>query len=61
MTVVAAALYPVLPAALAWTAATAAMVPTLALFAGEWRLVTAPNGARDSATDGGACAQRLDA
>jgi CDP-diacylglycerol--glycerol-3-phosphate 3-phosphatidyltransferase len=60
MTVVAAALYPVLPVSIAWTAATAAMLPTLALFAGEWRLVTAPNGARASATDGGARAQRLD-
>lgn len=61
MTVVAAALYPVLPVALTWTAATAAMLPTLALFAGEWRLVTAPSDARASATNGGARAQSLDA
>ncbi len=40
MVVVAAALLPVLPRALAWTAATVAMLPTLALFVGEWRLVT---------------------
>ena len=40
MTVVAAALFPVLPRALTWPAATLAMLPTLALFAGEWRLVT---------------------
>jgi len=54
MGVVAASLFPVLPRALTWTAATLAMLPTLALFAGEWRLVTSP--ARD-----GAGAQRLDA
>jgi CDP-diacylglycerol--glycerol-3-phosphate 3-phosphatidyltransferase len=42
MVVVAAALLPVLPRALAWTAATVAMLPTLALFVGEWRLVTRP-------------------
>jgi CDP-diacylglycerol---glycerol-3-phosphate 3-phosphatidyltransferase len=40
MVVVAAALLPVLPRALAWTAATVAMLPTLALFVGEWRLAT---------------------
>jgi phosphatidylglycerophosphate synthase len=40
MVVVAAALLPMLPRALTWTAATAAMLPTLALFVGEWRLVT---------------------
>jgi CDP-diacylglycerol--glycerol-3-phosphate 3-phosphatidyltransferase len=40
MAVVAAALLPGLPRALTWTAATAAMLPTLALFVGEWRLVT---------------------
>ena len=40
MVVVAAALLPVLPRALTWTAATVAMLPTLALFMGEWRLVT---------------------
>jgi CDP-diacylglycerol--glycerol-3-phosphate 3-phosphatidyltransferase len=55
MTVVAVALLPLLPRALMWTAATVAMLPTLALFAGEWRLVTR------SAPDGGAGAQRLDA
>jgi phosphatidylglycerophosphate synthase len=40
MVVVCHALYPVLPAWLLWPAATAAMLPTLALFAGEWRLAT---------------------
>jgi CDP-diacylglycerol--glycerol-3-phosphate 3-phosphatidyltransferase len=55
MTVVAAALYPVLPRALTWTSATLAMAPTLALFAGEWRLVTR------SAPDDGAGAERLHA
>jgi CDP-diacylglycerol--glycerol-3-phosphate 3-phosphatidyltransferase len=40
MVVVAAALLPGLPRALTWTVATAAMLPTLALFVGEWRLVT---------------------
>jgi phosphatidylglycerophosphate synthase len=55
MSVVAAALFPVLPRAFTWTAATVAMFPTLALFANEWRLVTR------SATDGGAPAERLDA
>ncbi len=55
MSVVAAALFPVLPRAFTWTAATLAMLPTLALFAKEWRLVTR------SATDGGAPAERLDA
>jgi CDP-diacylglycerol--glycerol-3-phosphate 3-phosphatidyltransferase len=40
MTCVATALYPVLPAALIWPAATLAMMPTLALFVGEWRLAT---------------------
>jgi CDP-diacylglycerol--glycerol-3-phosphate 3-phosphatidyltransferase len=40
MGVVASALYPVLPLALTWTAATLAMLPTLLLFAGEWRTVT---------------------
>jgi CDP-diacylglycerol--glycerol-3-phosphate 3-phosphatidyltransferase len=55
MTVVAAALFPVLPAALTWTVATAAMLPTLFLFAGEWRLVTA------SVPDRGARAESLHA
>ena len=40
MILVATALLPVLPRAFTWAAATAAMLPTLALFAGEWRLVT---------------------
>lgn len=40
MGVVAGALPPVLPPAVAWTIATVAMLPTLALFVGEWRLVT---------------------
>jgi CDP-diacylglycerol--glycerol-3-phosphate 3-phosphatidyltransferase len=40
MAVVAAALFPALPRALTWPAATAAMLPTLALFAAEWRLAT---------------------
>jgi CDP-diacylglycerol---glycerol-3-phosphate 3-phosphatidyltransferase len=40
MGVVAAALFPVLPRALTWTVATAAMLPTLALFVREWRLAT---------------------
>jgi CDP-diacylglycerol--glycerol-3-phosphate 3-phosphatidyltransferase len=53
MTVVAAALFPLLPRALTWTIATVAMLPTLALFAGEWRLVTR------SAADGDARAERL--
>jgi CDP-diacylglycerol--glycerol-3-phosphate 3-phosphatidyltransferase len=55
MTVVATALFPILPRALTWGAATLAMLPTLALFAGEWRLATA------SAADGGPHTQRLDA
>jgi CDP-diacylglycerol---glycerol-3-phosphate 3-phosphatidyltransferase len=54
MVVVAASLFPVLPRGITWTAATLAMLPTLALFAGEWRLVTA------SATNSGARTQRLD-
>jgi CDP-diacylglycerol---glycerol-3-phosphate 3-phosphatidyltransferase len=53
MAVVGCALYPVLPVAVTWTAATIAMVPTLALFLGEWRLATR------SAPDGGARAERL--
>src|SRR5450432_1630681 len=57
MTLVAAALLPPLPRALTWTAATLAMLPTLALFAGQWRLVTSAPGARHD----GAGAQRLDA
>jgi CDP-diacylglycerol--glycerol-3-phosphate 3-phosphatidyltransferase len=55
MTVVAASLLPVLPRFVTWTAATLAMLPTLALFAGEWRVATR------SAPDGSAPAQRLDA
>jgi CDP-diacylglycerol--glycerol-3-phosphate 3-phosphatidyltransferase len=55
MTVVAVALFPVLSRALTWTAATLAMLPTLALFVGEWRIVTG------SAPDGGAHAERLHA
>ena len=54
MGVVAAALFPVLPRALAWTAATLAMAPTLTLFAGEWRRATR------LPADGDARAQRLD-
>ena len=53
MTVVAASLLPVLPRFVTWTAATLAMLPTLALFAGEWRVATR------SAPDGSAPAQRL--
>jgi CDP-diacylglycerol--glycerol-3-phosphate 3-phosphatidyltransferase len=55
MAVVAAALFPVLPRPLTWGAATLAMLPTLALFAGEWRIATS------STADGGARAERLDA
>jgi CDP-diacylglycerol--glycerol-3-phosphate 3-phosphatidyltransferase len=55
MAVVAASLFPVLPRGLAWAAATVAMLPTLALFAGEWRLVTR------SAAYGDARAERLHA
>jgi CDP-diacylglycerol--glycerol-3-phosphate 3-phosphatidyltransferase len=55
MTVVAVSLFPVLPRAVTWPAATIAMLPTLALFAGEWQLATS------SATDGRARAERLDA
>lgn len=55
MTVVAVALLGVLPRALTWTAASVAMVPTLALFVGEWALVTR------SATDDDAGAERLHA
>jgi len=55
MTVVAASLFPVLPRAVTWSASTLAMLPTLALFAGEWRLATR------SATDSRARAERLDA
>src|SRR5262249_40464417 len=55
MTVVAASLFPVLPRAVAWSAATIAMLPTVALFAGEWRLATR------SATGDRPRAQRLDA
>jgi phosphatidylglycerophosphate synthase len=40
MTVVAVALLPLLPRPLAWTVATLAMLPTMALFVGEWRLAT---------------------
>jgi CDP-diacylglycerol--glycerol-3-phosphate 3-phosphatidyltransferase len=40
MAVVASALYPVLPVWLTWSAATVAMIPTLLLFAGEWRTAT---------------------
>jgi CDP-diacylglycerol--glycerol-3-phosphate 3-phosphatidyltransferase len=40
MACVATALHPVLPRWLLWPAATLAMLPTLALFAGEWRLAT---------------------
>jgi CDP-diacylglycerol--glycerol-3-phosphate 3-phosphatidyltransferase len=40
MTVVAAALLPLLPVRVTWVAASVAMLPTLALFVGEWRLVT---------------------
>jgi CDP-diacylglycerol--glycerol-3-phosphate 3-phosphatidyltransferase len=55
MTVVAASLFPVLPRAVTWSAATLAMMPTIALFAGEWRLATR------SGPDGRARAQRLHA
>jgi CDP-diacylglycerol--glycerol-3-phosphate 3-phosphatidyltransferase len=44
MGVVATALYPVLPTWLLWPAATLAMVPTLWLFAAEWRVATRDNG-----------------
>jgi CDP-diacylglycerol--glycerol-3-phosphate 3-phosphatidyltransferase len=57
MGVVAAALLPVLPRALTWPAATLAMLPTLALFAGEWRLVTRT----DLGRHGDARAERLHA
>jgi CDP-diacylglycerol--glycerol-3-phosphate 3-phosphatidyltransferase len=57
MAVVAAALFPVLPRAFTWTAATLAMVPTLALFAGEWRLATRAGSRRH----GDARAERLHA
>jgi CDP-diacylglycerol--glycerol-3-phosphate 3-phosphatidyltransferase len=43
MGVVAASLFPVLPRGLLWAAATLAMLPTLVLFTGEWRLATAPS------------------
>jgi CDP-diacylglycerol---glycerol-3-phosphate 3-phosphatidyltransferase len=59
MGVVAASLFPLLPRALTWTAATLAMMPTLALFAGEWRTATRPDA--PSTTDGDARAQPLDA
>jgi phosphatidylglycerophosphate synthase len=49
MAVVAAALFPVLPRAVTWTAATLVMLPTLALFAGEWRLATRPSAGGDDA------------
>jgi CDP-diacylglycerol--glycerol-3-phosphate 3-phosphatidyltransferase len=42
MTIVAVALLPLLARPLAWTVATLAMLPTMALFAGEWSLVTRP-------------------
>jgi CDP-diacylglycerol---glycerol-3-phosphate 3-phosphatidyltransferase len=42
MTIVAVTLLPLLPRALGWTVASLAMLPTLALFAGEWRLATRP-------------------
>jgi CDP-diacylglycerol--glycerol-3-phosphate 3-phosphatidyltransferase len=41
MGLVTAALFPVLPPSLLWPAATVAMVPTLVLFAREWRTATA--------------------
>jgi CDP-diacylglycerol--glycerol-3-phosphate 3-phosphatidyltransferase len=40
MACVATALFPVLPRWFLWPAATIVMLPTLALFAGEWRLAT---------------------
>jgi CDP-diacylglycerol--glycerol-3-phosphate 3-phosphatidyltransferase len=43
MGVVAASLFPVLPRWLLWGASTLAMLPTLVLFTGEWRLATAPS------------------
>jgi CDP-diacylglycerol--glycerol-3-phosphate 3-phosphatidyltransferase len=55
MAVVAAALSPVLPRAIIWPAATLAMLPTLALFAGEWRSATRLQ------THGDARAERLHA
>jgi CDP-diacylglycerol--glycerol-3-phosphate 3-phosphatidyltransferase len=55
MAVVAAALSPVLPRALTWPVATLAMLPTLALFAGEWRTATRLQ------ADGDARAERLHA
>ncbi|HVR63802.1 MAG TPA: CDP-alcohol phosphatidyltransferase family protein [Polyangia bacterium] len=43
MALVTAALFPFLPRPLLWPAATVIMLPTLALFAREWRLVTSPS------------------
>jgi CDP-diacylglycerol--glycerol-3-phosphate 3-phosphatidyltransferase len=40
MGVVAASLFPVLPRAVTWPVATVTMLPTLALFIGQWRVVT---------------------
>ena len=40
MTVVATSFYPVVPLLLLWPAASVAMLPTLALFVREWRIVT---------------------
>ena len=45
MVVVAAALFPWLPRLLLWPVATIVMLPTLLLFAREWRLMAAPSGA----------------
>jgi CDP-diacylglycerol--glycerol-3-phosphate 3-phosphatidyltransferase len=45
MAMVATSLYPVLPQALLWGAATVVMLPTLVLFAREWRTVTGAAGA----------------
>src|SRR5258707_356874 len=45
MVVVTAALFPWLPRLLLWPVATIVMLPTLLLFAREWRLMAAPSGA----------------
>lgn len=47
MTVVAVALVPLLPRSFTWTVATLAMLPTVALFVGEWCLVTRSSPSRE--------------
>jgi len=56
MGVVAASLFPVLPRAVTWPVATVTMLPTLALFVGQWRVVTGRSAALQQAD-----AQRLHA